>query len=287
MVKSTDPVVVAYDGSPDSDRAVRWATRTARTTGHEVRVIVVAHEGAVTSSRVPGWDDDIVHELVAQATQRLKECDAPEAEVLVRRGAAAHVLIEAGDDASMLVLGSRGHGKVTGLLIGSVSQHVARYAPCPVAVVRTPHQPEARRVVVGVDGSGGSRNALELACRHASALDLPVTALHGFRPHGPLGSTSQAYFAATAPAGLVGERIEAAERMLVESVVGLAEKFPKVSIELEAIPVPAARALVDASMMADLVVVGSRGRGAFAGLLLGSVSQEVLHLAHCPVVVDR
>jgi nucleotide-binding universal stress UspA family protein len=277
MDSTMPPIVVGYDGSPDADRAVEWALAEATATGCELQVVVVAHEGAVRASRVAGWDEDAVRELEQRAGELVAQADTGAAAgVQVIPGSAARALIEASARSSMLVLGSRGHGKVAGVMIGSVSQHVARHARCPVVVVRQPHGAGARRVVVGVDGSEGSRKALELACSHASATGAPVTLLHGFGRHGRPRASAE-----------VARTLEAAERMLAEAAAGAGAAHPGLSLEPEAVPVPAARALVDASMQAALVVVGSRGRGAFEELLLGSVAQEVLHTAHCPVAVVR
>jgi nucleotide-binding universal stress UspA family protein len=161
-------------------------------------------------------------------------------------------------------------------VLGSVSQHVTRHASCPVVVVRAPYHPDAERVVVGVDGSTGSRKALEFAFDHASRSGAPVTAIHAWRD-GARGDARE---------GLV-EEIRAAERILAEALAGFADQYPDVKVTTEAVPVVPQRVLADASQAASLVVVGSRGLGAFAGLLLGSVSQSVLHHAQCPVAVVR
>jgi nucleotide-binding universal stress UspA family protein len=287
MVNQTEPVVVGYDGAADSDRAVDWAVRAGEQYRRPVLVIVVAPDEAILTTAVIGWDDEMVRNIAERARQRLAKAGATDATVEVRAGAAAAVLVAAGREASMVVLGTRGHGVFADAMIGSVSQHVARHAPCPVVVVRQTHHEDAGRVVVGVDGSGGSRAALEFACDHAQLAGLSVTAIHAFRPSGHLGSVPQGYFSATPPSQEMVERLDAAERLVAESVAGLSESHPDVVVETEAIPGPAHRVLLDASLRADLLVVGSRGRGAFEGMLLGSVSQGVLHSAHCPVAAVR
>lgn len=287
MNANLPPVIVGYDGSSDSDRAVGWAAAQAASTGALLHVLVVAHEGWAAASRVPGWDSEIVDEITERAHQRLKHVGAQHSEVEVRRGPAAATLIEASHEASLVVLGTRGHTQMGGALVGSVSQHVARHATCPVVVVRPSNAVDSQRVVVGVDGSEGSRAALEFACDYAEAHHLSLTVLYGFASRGPLGATPRTYFAPTAPPEPFRQLVDSAERVVAESIAGIATSRPDLVVEAEAVAVPPARALVDASLSAALVVVGSHGRGVFAGLLLGSVSQAVLHDAHCPVAVVR
>ena len=165
------------------------------------------------------------------------------------------------------------------VLIGSVSQHLARHAPCPVVVVR-PTRGDARRIVVGVDGSSTSSAALEHACRRAERTGETVVALHGWRTHAPSSDVWNAE--PRAQEGLAHRQV-----LLSESVAGMRVDHPDVVIEQEAVPVAPVRCLVDASRAASLLVVGSHGLGFFGGLLLGSVSQGVLQRAECPVAVVR
>jgi nucleotide-binding universal stress UspA family protein len=191
------------------------------------------------------------------------------------------VLLDAAADAGLLVVGSRGHGQVAGLVAGSVSQHLARHAACPVVVARPVAHPAASRIVVGVDGSGGSDAALEFACRRAELTGENVVVVHGWRDGSATGTTRR-----EVPEQFM-ERIAEEERQLSEAVAGVQGDHPDVRLVPEAIPVVAWRALADASAAATLLVVGSRGRGAFTGMLLGSVSQQVRHHAQCPVAVVR
>jgi len=181
----------------------------------------------------------------------------------------------------MLVVGSHGHGRVTEALLGSVSQHVARHASCPVVVVREPTRSEAARIVVGIDGSGGSAAALEFACRRAELTGEAVVAVHAWKI-GQVLVDGRGLLPDT-----IGPMLDDHELLLSESVAGVRADHPDVTLLEEAIAVAPGQALVDASKTASLVVTGSRGRGAFAGMLLGSVSHEVLGRAHCPVVIIR
>jgi nucleotide-binding universal stress UspA family protein len=181
----------------------------------------------------------------------------------------------------MLVVGSRGRGRAGEVFLGSVSQHVARHATCPVVVVRKTPPEHARRIVVGIDGSADSTAALEFACRRAERTGEVVAARYGWRPgrvdldyHGQLPHD-------------LGQKQEAADVLLGEAVAGVRAEHPDVVLEAEAVPVDPRDLLVDASGTASLVVTGSRGRGAFTGQLLGSVSHDVLQRAQCPVAVVR
>jgi nucleotide-binding universal stress UspA family protein len=167
------------------------------------------------------------------------------------------------------------------VFLGSVSQHAARHAPGPVVVVR--HMPPAdrRRIVVGIDGSGESSRALEFACRRAERTGEVVAAVHAWK----VGRVDLDYHGELPHD--IGEKQDAASLLLGEAVAGVREAHPDVVVEQEAIPVDARDLLVDASASASLVVTGSRGRGAFTGMLLGSVSHDVLQRAHCPVAVVR
>jgi nucleotide-binding universal stress UspA family protein len=196
-------------------------------------------------------------------------------------GDVAPVLLREALHADMLVVGSKGHGWAAETVRRSVSQILARHAPCPVVVVRPAARLDAARIVVGVDGSEASRAALEFACRRADLTKETVVALHAWKAghvdvdrHGGIPSS-------------VGDRAHAAELALAEYVADLQNQYPAVALEMETIAVPPALALTDASGTASLVVTGSRGHGPVAGLVLGSVSHHLLHRAHCPVAVVR
>jgi nucleotide-binding universal stress UspA family protein/uncharacterized protein YlzI (FlbEa/FlbD family) len=137
--------------------------------------------------------------------------------------------------------------------------------------------------VVGVDGSPSNQPAVGFAFDTASRNDAPLAAVHGWHDvteRADIGPTTSAM-------AKVAERIEAGEQLISTALAEWVEKYPEVTVTREAIPVNSTRALADASQRAAPLVVGSRGRSEFAGLLLGSVSQSVLHHARCPVAVVR
>jgi len=278
-------IVVAYDGSADAELALTWAAEIATTTDSPVRAVVVddvdSRRLAATSLLESAGDASSAAEFAAVAERRSKELGIGAADVAVVTGPVVPVLLDQARDAAMLVLGSRGHGPMSEAMIGSVSQHVARHAPCPVVVVRPASASAGRRIVVGIDGSEASAAALEFACERAEATGERVVALHAWRSH-DLPAEHRGYLPAEGPVDLASR-----ELMLAECVAGVQPAHPGVDLVKEAVPVRPAQALVDASTTSSLVVVGSRGHGAFAGLLLGSVSNEVLQRADCPVAVVR
>jgi nucleotide-binding universal stress UspA family protein len=284
MVSSTQRVIVAYDGSADSDRGLDWAVDHAKARGLPIEVYSASGDLEYLPERTADEADELVQGRLGRAGERLKGSGLDDWTTTATKGKVVPELIEASRSASLLVLGAQGHGALGGMLLGSVSQHLTRHAHCPVVVVRAPHAPGSSRVVVGVDGSDASRKALTFAFEHAEAVAGTigtVVAVHG------RGMTAMngPWDVDVAPA--VADELEKAQRLLSEAVAGLREEHPDVTVELQPMPVPAVRALADASLTAGLVVVGTRGRGGFVGLLLGSISTGVLQHAQCPVVVVR
>ena len=272
-------ILVGYDGSTDADVALTWAVRTSEQTHERVRVAVVED---VSLTDGPGlWTASYWDGVKLQAESALSALGIAEPDVRRLRGRPVPLLLAQATDASLLVVGSRGHGRVGELFLGSVSQHLAGHAPCPVAVARVGDRPRTNRIVVGMDGSGPAVRALEFACRRAAVTGEKVVAVRGWRvgdvPVDQRGNV---------PASLSAHLLEH-ERELSTWTADVRTRYPEVAIQEEVITVGSGHAVVDASSDASLVVVGSRGRNAFTGMLLGSTSHEVLHRAHCSVVVVR
>ncbi|MGH3117417.1 MAG: universal stress protein [Nocardioidaceae bacterium] len=281
MAKAAHPIVVGYDGSADSDRALDWAVSAARQRSRPLRLVAVLDDAA------PDWLPEQVKDAQRQAAERLSDAGdrsggLPVTIMQPRHEEATHALLRLSDDADLVVLGSHGHGVLAGMLIGSVSQHLSRHATCPVVVVRQPHDAGSKRIVIGFDDSPGSERALEFGFDTARAWRAPLTVVHGWRysTAGPVGM-----FLPEAPD--IAEEITSERAKLRDALVGWIEKYPEVKVAHEAIPYHPVRALADASEHATLVVVGSRGRGTFTGMLLGSVSQGILQRARCSVAVAR
>jgi len=277
-------VVVGYDGSPDAKRALSWAESFARTKHRPLRVLVATADTRLRqlTELDQDWERLRISDLEADARQSVAGLDLGDVDLVTVEAGPAPALIMGVDHSSVLVLGSRGHGRVADAFVGSVSQHVTRHAPCPVVVVRESSNPDAKRVVVGVDGSVGAEPALEFAFDFAGSFLAPLTAIH------VLQSTSPGPpYASRFVSDWYTRAVSAVEPVVGESLAKYAEKFPDVEVTREVVAGTVGRVLSDASEQAALLVVGSRGRGAFTSLLLGSVGQSVLNHARCPVVVAR
>ncbi|QLQ40071.1 universal stress protein [Micromonospora robiginosa] len=283
-----DEILVGYDGSTDASVALDWALDEAGRSGRPVRLAYVFEwltvAGWIGPGVAPGiWPDENarrqVEELVRKAAADAA-ADRPGVTVHgeVFDGPPALVLQERSGEAGMLVLGSRGHGGFGGLLAGSTAVSVTAHAHCPVVVVRDGQAATSGPVVVGSDGSDSARRALGFAVERAAQRDVPLRVLRVWSPPGDRWS----------PPEFDPEDIAASERTAVEAELApWRETFPDVPVEISAVPGSAASLLVEASRPAQLVVVGSRGRGGLRGMLLGSVSQQLIQHAHCPVAVVR
>ncbi|MEU8038489.1 universal stress protein [Streptosporangium sp. NPDC049078] len=276
-------IVVGFDGSPQSRAAVEWAARECRTRWMELTVCHVwdgphaEREAAVTGQR-RAFAGGILTDGVELAERLLP---GRTVRSILARGAAGPELVSLGRTARMLVVGRRGLGGVSGVLLGSVSAHVAAYAPCPVLAVQRPDvtpRPGSGQgpVVVGVDGSACSLAALGFALSHGRAHRLPVHVIHACAdtPH------RTGRFARSA----AGEDV----RRWVEEVASALEGDRRGMVVTATVSgEPPLAALLSHGHRASLLVVGSRGLGPLRARLLGSVSRGLLHHASWPVAVVR
>jgi nucleotide-binding universal stress UspA family protein len=272
------------DGSPDSDRSVDWAFAEASRLRCRLR-LVYALPVLVDDPAAPAVRPTVSalgNQILADAAARRPDDFEGEVTQTVIAAPAAAGLVDESTRASLVVVGSRGHGGFAGLVMGSVSQHVARHARCPVAVVREPADPESDRIVVGVDYSDPASAAMEFAVNLASATHASVSAVQAWRQLVVVGADALVAVPQYTPDG--GREEQA---LLDEWLSNWQAERPDVPVAAEAVEGHPARVLCRASGQAKAVVVGCRGRGAFTGLLLGSTSQEVLHHAHCTVIVVR
>ncbi|KKK05145.1 universal stress protein [Micromonospora sp. HK10] len=286
---SGTPVVVGVDGSTIALDAVRSAAREAAQRQLPLRIVhafiwplmnvpLGPHPGGPATGGLRNQAERYVADAVAEAARVAPDLPVTGAVV---DGAPVPVLLDEARRGALLVLGNRGLGGFAGLLLGSVTVQVSARAQCPVLVVRGEPRADGP-VVVGVDGSECSAEALRWAADEAARRGVPLVAVHAWR-----------YPTAVAPGDLVplGHDLDAltadAQRLLAESVAGSTARHPDLPVRQRLVSGSAAGALVEESKTAQLVVVGAQGRGALAGLLLGSVSHAVLHHAHCPVAVVR
>jgi nucleotide-binding universal stress UspA family protein len=279
-------IIVGDDRSADAGAAARWALDEAARTGALVEFFYAYEwpEWAPAASMIPApavWPDgetdrairESMHEAVTAATQ---SHPGVRTQISMVHAGAALTLIERSTDASLVVVGSRGHSAVAGLL-GSVSVAVSAHAHCPVIVVRGDAAP-TRPVVVGVDDSASAHLALDFAVEQAATRRVPLRVIRTWPPVTGIWADS----------AMVTRTVTADERRpLDELVAGWRDKYPQLDITAEAVVDHPANALALASTTAQLLVLGTRGRGAIRGMLLGSVSQHLLHHSACTVAVVR
>jgi nucleotide-binding universal stress UspA family protein len=283
----SDTVIVGIDGSETSLAALRWAALDAVRRAAALSVLS-AYTGVISGMR-PMVSPELERAQQTRAEQTVQEALATAREVgpgLAIDGRSvlgdpAGVLLEAARSASCLVVGGHGRGRLAGLLAGSVSQQVALHAQCPVAVVRGRTDVADGPVVVGVDGSASSHLAVDLAFEQAAARGCAVTIVFAYEPP-PL---PLAGLEAGVPV-YDDERLRAGiGRDFGQAVARWRDQHPAVQVEQNLATGQAGSILVELSHEAQLVVVGSRGRGGFTGLLLGSVGLHLLHQADCPVLI--
>ncbi|MFI7643654.1 universal stress protein [Nonomuraea sp. NPDC049400] len=278
-------IIVGVDGSVSARAAVEWAADDAFRMRLPLRIVHAVDRDWYQVGKYPL--PDVPELLLREGDRILREAEAlarerqPTVEVETHNteGTPADVLREQAKDATELVVGSRGLGGFAGALLGSVSTHVAGQVPCPVVVVHGETRPVCEEVVAGVDDSPECEPALAYAFEQAKlrgsvlrvvhAWQLPV---HAFAPEAPYDMDE----VRTAQHQLVRDRVDA-----------LSRDYPQVEIIEQVVSAHPVDALTEASERADLLVVGSHGRGTLSSVLLGSVSRGVLHHARCPVAMVR
>ncbi|NLZ57426.1 MAG: universal stress protein [Corynebacterium sp.] len=290
-----DIVVVAVDGSDASKQAVRWAANTANKRGIPLRLAssYTMPQFLYAEGMVP--PQELFDDLQAESLEKIDEARAiahevaPEIKIghTIAEGSPIDMLLEMSKSATMIVMGSRGLGGLSGMVLGSVSGAVVSHASCPVVVVRedsavnedTKYGP----VVVGVDGSEVSQQATEYAFAEADARGSELIAVHTW-----MDMQVQASLAGLAAAQQQWDDVEREQtEMLIERIKPLIDKYPNVPVKKIITRDRPVRALAEAAEGAQLLVVGSHGRGGFKGMLLGSTSRALLQSAPCPMMVVR
>lgn len=279
------PLVVGIDESPQSQLALRWAVDEARNRGYHVRLVSVYeltarpfdYEPATIGAHTPMRDR--FDEAIAYAFDRLGTERVSHAYVA---GNPAQVLLTEAESAAMVVVGSATATRTAAVLMGSVSSAVAAHARCPVVVVRTEQDPAPTGpVVVGVDGSPQSGEAARVAFEQAHDRGLDLQIVHCWRPVlGPIDPVRW-------ESSLLADEVDERETWVDERVAAVAKEYPDVRATTELVEARAAEELTARSKHATMIVVGSRGHGGVSGLLLGSVSQALLHHADCTVIVTK
>lgn len=287
-----DTVVVGFDGSAGGAHALQWAAQDARLRGLRLHVIHVWQPPPILH---PGFPSPAMPDTKGILDEALTRVSAVAPELRVRMeslpGPVALALVDASTEADSIVVGARGRRR-RGRDFGSTAWQVATHALCPVVVVPDgetatdegldPDVAQHRPVVVGVDGSHESDNALRYAFGRAERTDVEVVAVHAWSVDDPAEvRLGQAW------GGQQAEWAAQQSTSLDDWLAPHVDRHPDVKVRRVSVHRHPVQALVDESRDAAIVAVGNRGRGGFRGLLLGSVGMELLHEAPCPVAVVR
>lgn len=292
-------VVVGVDGSPGSRAALAQALLAAVRRGADVEVVSSyaletgyfggapldlpdAHAiGDDLRARVTAMVAEVLDELAASFGPGIRDLDV---HVVPARTLPAHALLERSEGAALLVVGSRGRGAMRSALLGSVALHCATHAACPVLVVH-PTAAGARptgQVLVGIDDSEGAKAALAAAVEEAARTGAEVEALVSYAAADYWTDLSEVVVRTPEE---IRWNLEQHTASLAEEVLAPRRAASVPTVRTTVVEGPAGEVLVHAARSADLLVVGSRGRGAFRGLLLGSVALHCVMHAPCPVLV--
>lgn len=282
-------ILAGVDGSAPSNAAVRWAAREAAM--RNVPLILVHARTTPTAGVEMTWpvlpvpedlaqrQEEEARQVIADAVNLAEsELESARIDTKVIFAAPIPTLVDLSKDVDMIAVGCRGQGALARTLLGSVSTALVHHAHCPVAVIHNeaPERPDGP-VLVGIDGSPSSELATALAFDEASWRGATLVAMHAWNDAD-----------ASSVPSLEWSALEiAADKTLAERLAGWSERYPDVPVRRVVVWEHPARHLIERADTSQLVVIGSRGRGGFAGMLLGSVSTAVVHGAHAPVIVAR
>lgn len=286
MTTSDKGLVVGVDGSAASNAAIGWAARDAALRNVRLTLVHLLNTYVPTFPQIPlpsgvaVWQDDDGRRVLDQAAKHAQEAVGDrDVDIVVELKSSPPVstLVEMSEDAELVVVGSHGRGALGRALLGSVSSGVLRGAACPVAIIRDDQPRGDGPVVVGIDGSPASELATAIAFDEASRRGVELKAVHAWSDIEVLDL-----------AGLDWPVLEVeSEQILAERLAGWQERYPDVTVARIVTRDRPARELINQAESAQLVVLGSRGRGGIANALLGSVSNAVVHSVSTPVIVAR
>jgi nucleotide-binding universal stress UspA family protein len=287
-------IVVGVDGSPSSRMAVRWAAREAGMRNVPISLIcaidtppwgslALGGQAAPLPTETGDWRERAGKKIIADAIKVVEDStgDPPAINTEMWFAPPVPTLVDLSKEAQMMVVGCRGQAMLRRILLGSVSSGLIHHAYCPVAVIHDEApfvlQPSQLPVALGVDGSPASELATAIAFDEASFRGVELIALHAWSDGHVSDMPSMEWSAQQARA----------EEALAERLAGWQERYPDVAVHRRLVWDHPARHLLDEAESTQLLVVGSRGRGGFAGMLLGSVSSAVAQAARAPVIVAR
>jgi nucleotide-binding universal stress UspA family protein len=284
-------IVVGVDGSAASNAAVCWAAHDAVTRKipltlvHVVNPTVSTWAQAPTLDRFAEWQENEGRRILADALKIARDTANDNLPIPIDSelmfSVTVPTLADLSKTAELMVVGTYGRGALARGLLGSVSSELMRHSHCPVAVIRDedprmPHPAQAP-VLLGTDGSPASELATAIAFEEASRRHVDLIALHAW--------SDKEIFELP---GLDWSAVKAEEeRLLAEALAGYQERYPDVTVHRLIVCDRPARVLVETSESAQLIVLGSHGRGRLAGTLLGSVSNAVVQSVRVPVIVAR
>ncbi len=289
-------ILVGVDGSAAALRAVRWAARDAAlrnvplTLVHCVDAPVPGWFQATAPAGFRQWQEDRAREVIVSAINVAEESTGERGRVQIDSkvfySATVPTLVDLSKDAEMVVVGYRGHGgTVVRNFLGSVSSGLVYHAHCPVAVIRDvePMGANVARepVLLGIDGSPASEAATAIAFEEASRRGVGLIALHAWT------DLRVSDFKDVFPKFNWDALLSEEEETLAERLAGWKERYPEVGVRRRIEIGEPARWLIEASELAQVIVVGSHGRGGFSSMLLGSVGAAVVNRARIPVIVAR
>jgi nucleotide-binding universal stress UspA family protein len=284
-------IIVGVDGSPASNAAACWAAHDAVIRDIPLTLMHVANPAASTWSQAPlldefaEWQEAEGRSILANALKIAHDTAGNTLRIPIDTeflsSATVPTLVDLSNDAKLIVVGTNGRGALARGLLGSVSSGLVRHAHCPVAVIHDedPLMPDPAQapVLVGIDGSPASELATAIAFDEASRRHVDLIALHAWSDRETIELPGVDWSAVKAEE----------ERLLAEALAGWQERYPDVTVQKHLVCDRPARALVETSQSAQLVVVGSHGRNALTRTFLGSVSNAVVQSVRMPVIVAR